>query len=156
MVWQNGGSLAVHFGTYYPTGYIVAVFDPPEAERAVAALRDSTCAPHEVRTFSGREVLDLDAAFRHQRTVGQRVGALIASAVADEGEAQAVYLEAARRGRSLVVVHAPTHEQMEGVARILTAHGAQRMHHYGQLVMTDLSSGPPNPAPAKAPGATSA
>jgi hypothetical protein len=109
-----------------------------------------------VRTFSGREVLDLDAAFRRQRTVGQRVGALIASAVADEGEAQAEYLEAARRGRSLVVVHAPTHEQMEGVARILTAHGAQPMHHYGQLVMTDLSGGPPNPAPAKAPGATSA
>jgi hypothetical protein len=156
MAWQNGGSLAVHFGTYYPTGYVVAVLDPQAAAQAVAALCDSTCAPDEVRAFSGREVLDINADFRQQRTVGQRVGALIASAVADEGEAQAEYLEAARRGQSLVVVHAPTQDRMERVARILAAHSAQRIHHYGQLVMTDLSNGPPNAPPAEAPGATSA
>ena len=156
MGWHYGGSLAVHFGTYYPTGYIVAVLDPQAVEPAVAGLCHSTCAPDEVRAFSGREVLELHAAFRQQRTVGQRVGALIASAVADEGEAQAEYLEAARHGQSLVVVHAPGLDRMEGVSRVLAAYGAQRVHHYSQFVMTDLSNGPPSPAPAEAPGATGA
>jgi hypothetical protein len=136
---HKGGALASHFATYYPTGYVVAVIEPAAVPAAVDALRSGPCSPDEVRTFTGQEALDIAAAVQGQRTPLQRAAALL---VSDEQEAEAEYLDAARVGQSLVVVHAPTPDQAQRVAAVLAAHGARRMHHYGRLVMTDLSSGP--------------
>jgi hypothetical protein len=142
MATRYTGALASHFGTYYPTGYVVAVLEPQAVAGAVDALRAGPCAPDEVRTLSGQEALDVAAAAEAQQTLLQRLGAALAS---DEGEAQTEYLDEARRGRSLLVAHAPDAGQSARVARVLAAHGARRMRHYGQLAMTDLSSGPPDP-----------
>jgi hypothetical protein len=150
---RYAGPLANHFGTYYPTGYVVAVLEPEAVAGAVDALHAGPCAPDEVRPFSGQEVLDIAAAVERTQSPLQRLEAALAS---DEGEAQSEYLDEARRGRSFLVVHAPDTGQAERVSRVLAAHGARRMRHYGPLVMTDLSGGPPDPPAGDAAGATGA
>jgi hypothetical protein len=142
---RHAGPLANHFGTYYPTGYVVAVLEPQAVAGAVDALRAGPCAPDEVRPFSGQEVLDLAAGAERAQTPLQRLESALAS---DEGEAQTEYLDEARRGRSFLVVHAPDAGQTERVRQVLAAHGARQMRHYGRLVMTDLSGGPPQDPPA--------
>jgi hypothetical protein len=147
------GALARQFGTYYPTGYVVAVLEPEAVAGTVDALRAGPCAPDEVRAFSGQEVLDIAAAVGADQTPLQRLGASLAS---DEGEAQTEYREEARQGRSLLVVHAPDDAQTERVRQVLAAHGARRMRHYGRFVMTDLRDGPPAPPAGGAAGAADA
>ena len=130
------GPLANHFGSYYPTGYVVAVLDGKEqAERAAQALRDAGHAAGDVRVFTGEEVLGLDRRFREERTLGQRLAGLLP---ADEGEAQQQYLEAAQRGHALVTVHASELAAAQPVKEILAAHGAHGVRHYGGATMTVL------------------
>jgi hypothetical protein len=135
------GPTANHFGSYYPTGYVVAVFDQRDrAEQAAQGLRaDAGEQADQVRVFAGEEVLAIDRQFRQERTLGQRLGGLLAS---DEGEAQQQYLEAAQRGATLVTVHAPDLADAQRVATVLTSHGAHTLHHYGPTAMTDLSRRP--------------
>jgi hypothetical protein len=147
---RDAGPLANHFGTYYPTGYVVAVLEPPAAAGAADALRAGPCAPDDVRTFSGEEVLDIATAAEAHESPLQRLGAALA---ADEGEAQTEYLAEARQGRSFVVAHAPDADQAARVGRVLGAHGARQMRHYGRWAMTDLSGGPPAGGAATATGA---
>ena len=131
------GPTATHFGSYYPTGYVVAVFDGSDrAEQAAQALGEAGCDADQTRVFSGEEVLAIDRRFRQERTPAQWLGGLLA---ADEGEAQQQYLEAAQRGGAVVTVHAPHLDEAQRVAAILAQHGAHALHHYGPTVMTDLS-----------------
>jgi hypothetical protein len=151
---RYAGPVARQFGTYYPLGYVVAVLDPAAVAGAVEALRTGPCVPDDVRTFSSQDVLDIDRAAEARETPLQRLEGALAS---DEGEAQSEYLDAARRGQSFLVVHAPDADQTERVRTILAAHGARQMRHYGPLVMTDLSSAAPSPAvPPPVPPAPSA
>jgi hypothetical protein len=131
------GPLANQFGSYYPTGYVVAVLDSrDQAEAAARALREAGRDGEQVRVFGGDEVLATDRQFREERTLAQRVGEFFSS---DEGEAQQQYLEAAQRGDTLVTVHAPDLTEAERVAAILTQHGAHGLRHYGEAVMTVLA-----------------
>jgi hypothetical protein len=81
-------------------------------------------------------VLAIDRPCREERTLGQRIGELIA---ADEGEAQQQYLEAAQRGSTLVTVEAPDLAEAQRVNDILVRHGAHGVRHYGPSLMTVLS-----------------
>jgi hypothetical protein len=136
------GPLANHFGTYYPTGYIVAVLDSPDhEEQAAQALREAGCDAGQVRVFTGDEVLATDHRIRQERTLAQRAGRLLAS---DEAEAEQQYLEAAQRGQAFVTVHAPDPAEAQRVAAVLTQHGGHGVRHYGPAVMTVLSP-PRNP-----------
>ena len=137
MAARDAGPTANHFGSYYPTGYVVAVFDQRDrAEQAAQGFRAAGGDADQVRVFAGEEVLALDRQFRQERTLGQRLGGLFAS---DEGEAQQQYLEAAQRGATIVTVHAPDLAEAQRVADMLTPHGAHALHHYGPTAMTDLS-----------------
>ena len=147
---RYAGPLARHFGTYYPVGYVVAVLDSEAVAGATEALRAGPCASDEVRAFSSQEVLDIEAAAQAGESPLQRLEAALAS---DEREAQSEYLDAAQRGRSFLVVHAPDADQTERVRQILAARGARQMRHYGPLVMTDLSGETPSPAGGTSPGA---
>jgi hypothetical protein len=141
MAERDEGPTTNHFGSYYPTGYVVAVFDQRDrAEQAAQALR-AAAGEHadQVRVFAGEEVLALDRRVRRERTLTQRLGGLFAS---DEGEAQQQYLEAAQRGATIVTVHAPDPAAAQRAAAVLTPHGARALHHYGPNVMTDLSPRP--------------
>ena len=132
------GPAAMAFGVYYPKGYLVAVVeDEARANAGAADLRAKGFT--EVATWSGEQVLSNHEQLTGQRSVLQRLESLIAS---DEKEAVEEYLDSARRGRHFVTVLAPSSEEMTSASTILHAHGAYKMHHYGERVMTDLSSRP--------------
>jgi hypothetical protein len=141
MAERDQGPTTSHFGSYYPTGYVVAVFDQrDQAEQAAQALREAAGEDaDQVRVFAGEEVLAIDRRVREERTLGQRLGGLFAS---DEGEAQQQYLEAAQRGATIVTVHAPDLAAAQRAAAVLTPRGARALHHYGPNVMTDLTPRP--------------
>jgi hypothetical protein len=131
------GALANAWGRYYPKGWVVAVIhERAQAEQAAEELRAAGFADEDVRLFSGEEVLELDRAFNEQRSLGQRLGALLPS---DEGAAQQEYLEEARRGHHFVLVHASGPET-ERARSVLASHRAHAMRHYGDLAITDLGA----------------
>jgi hypothetical protein len=132
------GPAAMAFGVYYPKGYLVAVIeDEARATAAASDLREGGFA--DVGTWSGEEVLINDEKLMRQRSFLQRLESLIAS---DEKEAVEEYRESARQGRYFVTVLAPSPEEMTSAASILHRHEAHKLHHYGERVMTDLSSHP--------------
>lgn len=132
------GPAAMAFGVFYPKGYLVAVLeDEARATAAASDLREGGFA--DVGTWSGEEVLLNDAKLMSQRSFLQRLESLVAS---DEKEAVEEYLDSARQGRHFVTVLAPSPEEMTSAATILRRHEAHKMHHYGEQVMTDLSSHP--------------
>ena len=136
------GPLAHHFGTYYPTGYVVAVLDSSDqAKQAAHALYQAGFDADQVRVFTADEVLAVIHRFQQERTLAQRIGHALA---ADEGEAEQEDLEAAQRGHAFATVHAPNVAEARRVAGMLVQHGAYRVRYYGREVMTDLSlrSGP--------------
>ena len=131
------GPLAYHFGTYYPTGYVVAVLDSSnQAKQAAHALYEAGFDADQVRVFTADEVLAIDGRFRQERTLAQRIGHALA---ADEGEAEQEYLGAAQRGHAFVTVHAPDAAEARRVAAIVTQQGAYDVRHYGRALLTDLS-----------------
>jgi hypothetical protein len=132
------GPAAMAFGVFYPKGYLVAVVEDEERANAGAAdLREKGFT--DVATWSGEQVLSSHEQLTSHRSVLQRLESLIAS---DEKEAVEGYLDSARRGRHFVTVLAPSSEEMTSASTILHGHGAYKMHHYGERVMTDLSSRP--------------
>jgi hypothetical protein len=132
------GPTAMAFGVFYPKGYLVAVLeDEARATAAASALREGGFA--DVATWSGDEVLINDEKLLSQRSFLQRLESLIAS---DEKEAVEEYRESARQGRYFLTVLAPSPDEMTSAASILQRHEAHKMHHYGERVMTDLSSHP--------------
>jgi uncharacterized protein YgbK (DUF1537 family) len=142
MAERFAGPLANQFGTYYPKGYVVAVFDTlDQAKQAAQALCEADCDPDLVRVLSGPEALAIDERFHQERTLAQRIGGLLA---ADEGEAEQQYREAAERGSAFVTVHAPDLDEAQRVDEILERLGAHGVRHYGPRVMTVLSP-PRNP-----------
>ncbi len=48
------------------------------------------------------------------------------------------YVEEAEQGHMIVVTHADRPEEVERAARVLAAHGAREIRHYGERVITDL------------------
>jgi hypothetical protein len=57
---------------------------------------------------------------------------------AEEGEVVHDYIEEADQGHTCVVVHAEQRETWERIARMLRAHGAHHLRHYGRLEMIEL------------------
>lgn len=97
------------FGTFYPRGYIVAVFrDPADLEQAVGALQQVNC--EDVRIWTGQHTLDRDAEARSHQNALQKLGSLVGS-----GEKLALddYLDLAREGRSFLTAHVHDQEHAE-------------------------------------------
>jgi hypothetical protein len=56
----------------------------------------------------------------------------------DETILARTYVEEAERKHDIVVVHAPSQDDVERARAVLAAHGAREMHHYGRRVIRDL------------------
>ena len=84
----------------------------------------------------------LDPAFvEHAADELQRSRSLLArigSALGDESHLADRFLELARAGHPIVLVHAPTHQTLEQARPILARHHVVRASHYGKLAITDL------------------
>lgn len=123
------------FGNVYPRDDIVAVIDDQaQAERAVQALKDAGVAANDVDLLDPSFILESNQDLaRHRGPLGR-----LAAALGDEGGYMKLDLAEAEQGHWIAVVHAPRPADIERVRRVLAAHGARNMRHYGQTTMTDL------------------
>jgi intergrase/recombinase len=123
---------------FYPTRYIIAVFDTAaQAEQAVAAVKQVRC---EARHATPQQVLERAHEFLRERSPVQRLEGVIAS---DEKDAMKEYISLAEQGHHFVDVYVPEESEVTQVESILEAHHAHAMHYYGEWELVDLSSNEP-------------
>jgi pantoate kinase len=126
------------FGVFYPTRYIIAVFDNrAQAEQAVAELKQHGC---EARHATPQEALERAQEYLQQHSLVQHLQAAIAS---DEKAAMQQYMAQAKQGRHFVDVYVPEESKVGQVEAILEAHGAYDLHYYGEWDLVNLSSNEP-------------
>ena len=123
------------FGNLYPTGdIIVAVKDHASARELVEAL--------QMAGFPDTDLDILHPAFVEQAAEqlqrGRSLLARIGSVLGDEGSLADRFLQLARAGHPIVLVHAPAHETLERARPILARHHVIKASHYGKLAITDL------------------
>jgi hypothetical protein len=127
------------FGVFYPEDDIIAVIDDrAEAERAVAALRAAGIAMADSDLATGEQVLAYERDFQQQQTSLGRLARAVSFLFSDDARYQQEYVEAARAGQHLLVVHAPETEVMERARPILAAHHAHHARHYRHGTVVDL------------------
>jgi hypothetical protein len=123
-------------GQLYPTGDILAVIDDrADAERAVQALKQIGVPPGDVDLVDGAWFVE---AIQHVEQRRGLIGHIAAMVAQEEGDLTRKYQEEASKGHTIVVVHAERLDVSSQVVHVLAEHGARSMHHYGQLVITDL------------------
>ncbi len=128
--------LATALGTYYPTHYLVAVFDDPaRAVLAVTALQQAGFTEATAELCPGSEFLRNYRAFVADRTLFERAALLFP---AEEHAAVEEYLAEAERGASFVTVHAPERVDRDRAQEVLHTNGGHAMRYYGTHTITDL------------------
>ena len=121
---------------FYPLDDIVAVIDSRStAERAVQALMDAGVSDGDLDLVDGGWFVEAARAVVQHRGVMQRLSHLLPT---DESMLAGRYVEEAERMHVIVVVHAPSKDDVERARAVLTAHGAREMHHYEKHVIRDL------------------
>lgn len=122
------------FGTFYPRGFVVALFDN-KVDRDMAATALQAAGFTDTRSFSPQEVIDRYNEIESHRNAAQRIGGALSS---DELAMAEDYVESARDGQSFLIVHADL-QQTKQVGSILFQHEAHGVKHYGDWVVTDLT-----------------
>jgi hypothetical protein len=121
---------------FYPMDDIVAVIDDrATAERAVRALKDAGVSDGDVDLVDGAWFARAARSAVGQRGRIRRLTHLVPT---DESILARTYVEEAERQHDIVVVHAPSDDDVERARAVLAAHGAREMHHYGRHVIRDL------------------
>lgn len=121
-----------------PTNALVGVIDDPRlADQAVRALMAMGLRPADIRLL--REPI------RFHRTGGRsawdafrRPFELLIERFGEEQPVLAHYEEYARKGSSVLTVHADRPHQAEAFNEVLEAYGAHSIRHFGQWLITEL------------------
>jgi hypothetical protein len=124
------------FGNFYPMNDMLAVIDDRAmAERAVQALKTAGVPDGDVDIVDGEWFADAMHSIDRHGGVVSRLAKLLPT---DERLLVQRYVAEAEHGHYIVVVHAEQPEDVKRAGRVLAAHGAREVRHYGQLVITDL------------------
>lgn len=127
------------WGLIYPEGDVLAVIDDcAEADGTIRDLEAAGISPDDIFLIEGQRAVEIMEDFREHQHVLGRIGRAITSLLSDSARFDRQYLEEARQGNHLLVVQAPSDEQVERVRPILRSHGARRVRRYGSLVVEDL------------------
>jgi hypothetical protein len=121
---------------FYPMDDIVAVIDHrATAERAVQALKEAGVSDGDVDLVDGAWFAQAARSAVGQRGMVQRLTHLLPT---DETILARTYVGEAEQDHVIIVVHAPSQDDVERTRAVLAAHGAREMHHYGQHMIRDL------------------
>jgi len=125
------------FGVVYPTQHVLAVL--PDLERAEAVRQVLLAAGYPTEVYAGDWVVANHAEFLKRRSVGQRLGGMVAQ---DETEAMNSYVEAARNGEAIAVIQtqAGREAELDEVRSSLVKQGGHLMRYYGKDYIRDLPS----------------
>jgi hypothetical protein len=128
------------FGSVYPQDDIVAVIaDGAEAGRAVEDLRAAGIPSGDIVLATGDQVLEFEHDFERRQGPLDRLARAVSFLFSEEASYEQEFVDAARAGAHLLVVHAPRDEVVELVRPILAAHGAHPTRHYKRWVVEDLA-----------------
>ncbi len=136
------------FGTYYPSGYLIATFnDGVAAQEAQRALAQQGFA--QARVWTGEEAIaQHDAGAAHRNAEWQRGSSLQANNNLGLQE----YMNAAHHGAFFVTLRVPDETLVEQVRAALAGYRPHIMHYYGSVGVVDLGaqSSTPETPPATA------
>lgn len=129
--------MPVDLMTWNPRGCLVSVIDDPmEAARASLAMRRAGFDAEDVRLAPSRELLERADAPAGHNPIARVLRRLFS--LGDEGILGVDYLDEARRGHHLLIVHA-LHEELRARAHaVMAQHRAHAIRYYGRWVITDL------------------
>jgi hypothetical protein len=131
--------LAALLDDWYPSDYILAVIDDlAEAERAREALRRLGWAEEDIRLFRGRDMVRRVGARQKRLSLAERIGFAMRSMTSYESILGEDYAQEAWCGHQILAVYTPEPEEVEQVRRLLVAHHAHDIEHFGSVVITGL------------------
>ena len=127
----DADQLPLSFGAFKPVGHIAVVLpDDRAGEACAAALREAGRATGSVLHLSAA-----DTAAKFKDMLPEASGA---SGFGSEIQSMRQIYLLATEGCSLVLVHAPSGEQVAEVEALARKHGAKVAKRYGRLLIEDL------------------
>jgi hypothetical protein len=123
------------FGNLYPRGDIVVVVQDRESAQALLkALGEASFPETDLDILEPEMVVAAADKLRRSRTLLGRIGSLLG----DEGDLADRSLELARAGHPVVLVHAPSNQEVDRARPVLASQRVLLAAHYGALTITDL------------------
>lgn len=124
------------FGTYNPTGYLIATFNnAPAAQGAYGALTQQGLA--QTRVWTGEEAIAQHDALAAQRDAEWQRGSPLQ---ANNKSGLQNYMHAAHQGGFLVTAHVPDERMVEQVRAVLATYQPHIVHYYGSVGLIDLGA----------------
>lgn len=113
---------------------MAAVRDHATAQELVGALQASGFPETDMDILEPAFVQEAAATLARQRGLLTR----LAGALGDEGYFADQFLELARQGHPIVLIHASDDETLRHARSVLGGHHVLKARHYGDLTITDL------------------
>jgi hypothetical protein len=123
-----------------PTNHLIGVIDQlQEAEQAVQALQDAGYAAQDILLIPSQAFIE-GIQERQQQSSRFANAVHIFFASTEESYPGDVYLQQAQRGAQVLAVYAPTVEQAQQIAPILSKYHIQLLKYFGRWATTNFPS----------------
>ena len=120
---------------FRPEGYLVVILaDGDEGQRAEASLVACGFDAHDVKRYTGKEILENFEAYKEQRTLRDKV----VGAVVDDTESRDLYHRYAREDRSALWLRLPDEADVPKALRVLADHEYLHTRYYGSDQQADF------------------
>ena len=120
---------------FYPTGDIVAATkDRTQAEAVVQALRGLGFTDDDLDILEPTFVIRAAEELERRRGMLGRLGAIFG----DDAYFAEQFVELARKGYPILLIHVPDRENARRVGTVLKDHGVRIGSYYGRMTITDL------------------
>lgn len=128
------------FGIFYPTDYIIAVFDSHEsAQRGKEALLSAGYLEDEVDVVPCDYVISNIEEGTKDASFLSRIGQRISEGIGTEASYWEEDLKLAKQGAGFLAVHCPTAHEAKRVQRLLKSENPKNMRRYASLLIEKLS-----------------
>ena len=129
------GPAPTEFEAFYPRGDIVAAAqDRSQAESVVHALTGLGLPATDMDILDPTFVIQAAEELKRRRGILGRLGALFG----DDNYFAEQFVELARKGHPLLLIHVSDRETARRVGAILKNHGVRIGSYYGRMTITDL------------------
>jgi hypothetical protein len=120
---------------FRPEGYLVVILaDSDEGKRAEAGLIANGFASHDVKLYTGEQILQNYEVYVTRRTVTDKV----VGPVVDDSEGRELYLDYAREDRCALWLRLPDEADVPKALRVLADHDYVHTRYYGSGKQTDF------------------
>lgn len=127
------------YGIFYPTNYIIAIFDSYEtAQRAEQTLRSAGYGDDEVDAVPCKYVIEDIEKGTKETSWLNRVKQKVSKAVGTEARYWEEDLKLAREGAGFLAVYCPTDPEAQRVVRVLKPLNPRQMRRYMKLAIERL------------------